>query len=151
MRLVKVVIPLTTETTAIQFCARTRKIFGSEDRFKMFVGSVRQPSGDPASCMAACPFVLFCCKRCSCWEAQAQVKQHGIYGILWQVPLHVTCHLFHFPLHTSGKVMRDALLRAIADQLPPDSLFLGKELEDVKQASDGKVKLGCIMSVHALI
>jgi len=47
--------------------------------------------------------------------------------------------------------MRDALLRAIADQLPPDSLFLGKELEDVKQTSHGKVKLGRILSVHALI
>lgn len=76
---------------------RSRAVDGSEllkldlpslmDRFKVFVGSVRQPSGDPASCT----------------------------------------------------VMRDALLRAIADQLPPDSLFLGKELEDVKQTSDGKV------------
>lgn len=76
---------------------RSRAVDGSEllkldlpslmDRFKMFVGSVRQPSGDPASCT----------------------------------------------------VMRDALLRAIADQLPPDSLFLGKELEDVKQTSHGKV------------
>jgi len=75
---------------------RSRAVDGSEllkldlpslmERFKMFVGSVRGPSGDPASCT----------------------------------------------------VMRDALLKAIADQLPAGSVFLGKELQDLKQA-DGRV------------
>eukprot|EP00434_Breviolum_minutum_P009218 symbB.v1.2.008123.t1/scaffold500.1/size195150/13 len=73
---------------------RSRAVDGSEllkldlpslmERFKMFVGSVRGPSGDPASCT----------------------------------------------------VMRDALLKAIADQLPAGSVFLGKELQDLKQADE---------------
>ncbi|CAK9000737.1 unnamed protein product [Durusdinium trenchii] len=69
---------------------RSRAVDGSEllkldlvkllDSFKPFVGSVRRPNGEPASCT----------------------------------------------------VMRDALLRAIADQLPVESISLGMELKDIQ-------------------
>lgn len=85
----------------------------SQERFKMFVGSVRGPSGDPASCTAACLI------------REPSLALTQLYST------HLIC-----------EVMRDALLKAIADQLPAGSVFLGKELQDLKQA-DGRVKLGC--------
>ncbi|CAK9062056.1 unnamed protein product [Durusdinium trenchii] len=64
----------------LNFAQAMRRIRSRADSFKPFVGSVRRPNGEPASCT----------------------------------------------------VMRDALLRAIADQLPVESISLGMELKDIQ-------------------